>query len=85
MGRLILAITLMIGTLVVPTALNAKNLHDLPKRIAKRCGTPPEWVSVAGKDGVRLQPPPDADYSKVDCILKELQPKNGLKLGFIGN
>lgn len=85
MGRLILAIAVTIGTLAVPTAVNAKNLRDLPKRIAKHCGTPPEWVSVARRDEVHLQPPPDADYSKVDCILKELQPKNGLKLGFVGN
>jgi hypothetical protein len=83
MGRLILAIAATIGTLAAPALVDAKNLHDLPKRIAKRCSTPPEWVSVAGKNEVYLQPLTDADYSKVDCILKELQPKNSLKLGFV--
>ena len=84
MSRLILSVAVM-GSLIAPTALGAKSLHNLPARIAKRCGTPLGWVSVAGKDEVHIQPPPDADYSKVDCILKELQPKSRLKLGFVGN
>ena len=84
MSRLIISIA-MIGSLVAATALGARNLHNLPAKIAKRCGTPPGWVSVAGKDEVHIQPPPDADYSKVDCVLKELQPKSRLKLGFVGN
>ncbi|MEP6786223.1 MAG: hypothetical protein ABI898_10835 [Sphingomonadales bacterium] len=71
--------------LIVPTMSGAENWQTLPKRIAKRCGTPIDWISVTGSDEVHLQPPPSADYSKVDCILKELRPKKGIKLGFVGN
>lgn len=75
----------LIGTLAVATMVSAESLQSLPKRIAKRCGTPPEWVSVAGKDEVHLQPSPEADYAKVDCILAQLRREKGIKLGFIGN
>jgi len=84
MGRSFLALAL-IGALVVPTTVSAENWRSLPRRIAKRCGTPPEWVSVTSEDEVHLQPPPDADYTKVDCILMQLRQKKGIKLGFIGN
>jgi len=84
MGRSVLTLAL-IGALAVPTMADARNWRGLPQRIAKHCGTPPDWVSVTGKDEVRLQPPPDADYVKVDCILMQLRPKKGIKLGFIGN
>lgn len=84
MGRSVLTLAL-IGALAVPTMAHARNWQNLPRQIAKRCGTPPEWVSVTSKDEVHLHPPADADYTKVDCILMQLRPKKGIKLGFIGN
>lgn len=85
MVRIMFVAIAAIGAMVAPVSLDAKSLRDLPKRVAKRCSTPIEWISVSGKDEVHLQPPPDADYAKVDCILKELQAKNALKAGFVGN
>lgn len=77
--------SIVIGMLVVSTAANAENWQALPKRIAKHCKTPPEWISITRQNEVYLQPPPDADYSKVDCILMELRKRGGIKLGFVGN
>ena len=75
----------MVSLLVTPAAANAENGQTLPKRIAKQCRTPPEWVSVAAGGEVHLRPPPDADYAKVDCVLAQLRLHNVVKLGFIGN
>lgn len=75
----------LLGTLPVATMASAQSGRNLPQLIAKRCGTPPEWVSVVSKDEVHLQPPPEADYAKVDCILAQLRLQKGIKLGFIGN
>lgn len=77
---------IIIGTLVAPAATaRAENWQALPKRIAKHCKTPPEWISVSANDEVQLQLPPDANYLKPDCILIELRKKQGIKLGFLGN
>lgn len=78
-------IALFVCGALAPTMVNAENWQALPRQIAKRCGTPTGWVSVTGKDEVHLQPPPDANFAKVDCILAQLRPKKGIKLGFIGN
>ena len=42
-------------------------------------------MTVAAGDEIRIQPPPDADYNKVDCILGELKARQVTKLGFVGN
>jgi len=84
MERSFLTLTIVCA-FALPTPVIAKDLRHLPQQIAKRCGTPREWVTVATEDEVRLRPSPEADYAKVDCILSQLRKEKGIKLGFIGN
>jgi hypothetical protein len=67
-----------------PCFANA-NLNGLPAKVARKCHTPIEWLSVQQPDEVHLQPTPDADFSKVDCVLGYVTKLTGLKLGFVGN
>ncbi|MBA4755615.1 MAG: hypothetical protein EPO45_05720 [Sphingobium sp.] len=55
-------------------------------KISDKCGLPRSTLNLRGKDELQLQPPLDAKYEAVDCILKELKKANyPLKMGFVGN
>ena len=63
----------------------AGDLKGLPKKVARKCQTPVEWLSVRPPDEVQVRLTPDADFSKVDCVLAYVRKTSGLKLGFVGN
>ena len=73
--------------IAAPTLVQAKpsDWKQLPVKIAKHCNTPVEWLTVSGDDEIRLQPTPEADFNKVDCVLAQLKKYDGIKLGFVGN
>jgi hypothetical protein len=60
------------------------------RHINATCHAPRGWLVMHGYNSVRLKPPHDADYHKVDCVLarlKDLSIKRGASpaMGFIGN
>lgn len=61
------------------------DLTELPAQIANECGSPQNWVTVFDKAEVRFQPPPDAEYGKLVCVLGEIRKTSGAKFGFVGN
>lgn len=55
--------------------------------IAERCGLPRTALQLDG-DAVAVQPPPDARYEAVDCMLRELAAggfTKNMAIGFVGN
>ena len=60
--------------------------ETLPVKIAQKCGTPVEWVTVGADGYVHFEPPAGAQYDQVDCILRETKMQRPEeKLGFVGN
>ena len=57
---------------------------NLPQRIAAKCQTPVSWVAIGRNGRLIVNPPPNANYKKVDCVLEELRPDLA-GIGFIGN
>lgn len=84
-ARPLLKTALVIFVTLVPATAEASDVRKLPAKVAKRCGTPVDWVKVSGKDSVQVQPSPDADFSKLECVLRELRPKGGPEISFVGN
>ena len=55
-------------------------------RIAVQCGLPDSALKLEGEDQLHVQPPPDASYDSVDCVLTALRKADlPLKMGFVGN
>ncbi|MBB3910448.1 hypothetical protein [Sphingomonas desiccabilis] len=50
------------------------------------CRAPRGWLRHKGGNEVRFLPDPDAEYDKVDCVLKQLRESRiPMNLGFVGN
>lgn len=65
--------------------LHAQRLERLQK-IALGCGLPATSLKLVGTDDVHFQPPPDARYERVDCVLAALKKTDmPTKMGFVGN
>ncbi|MCC2975864.1 hypothetical protein LK533_04130 [Sphingomonas sp. PL-96] len=63
-------------------ALSQKQLDGM----TDACRAPRGWLRHKGGDEIRFLPDPDAEYDKVDCVLKQLRESRiPMKLGFIGN
>jgi hypothetical protein len=56
------------------------------ERIATGCGLPARTLTLKGKDQLHFQPPSDARYEDVDCVLTALKKTDmPVKMGFVGN
>ncbi|WP_066479488.1 MULTISPECIES: hypothetical protein [unclassified Sphingomonas] len=50
------------------------------------CNAPRHWLRHLGGEEVAFQPSPEAEFEKVDCVLKRLRASIiPTKLGFVGN
>ncbi|HEX4738346.1 MAG TPA: hypothetical protein VH331_12380 [Allosphingosinicella sp.] len=71
-----------------PTATSparADRLNQL-HAITSKCGLPNSALKLVGTKELHVQPPPDASYGKVECLLGELKKANlPLNIGFVGN
>jgi hypothetical protein len=54
--------------------------------IARGCGFPVETLKLVGREDLHIQPPPDASYESLDCLLTRLKRVDfPLKMGFVGS
>ena len=72
------------GSPATPQDLRSERLARLQK-IALGCGLPAASLKLVGTDDVHFKPPADAQYQRVDCVLKAMK-KTGIptKMGFVG-
>lgn len=69
----------------IPNAVRAERMAQLEK-IAADCRLPATTLKLVGTEDLRVQPPPDAEYEQVDCVLKALKKTDfPQKMGFVGN
>jgi hypothetical protein len=70
-----------------PTATSpADTMADRLNAITSKCGLPSSALKLVGTKELHVQPPPDADYEKVECLLTELKKANlPVNIGFVGN
>jgi hypothetical protein len=69
----------------IPHTVRAERMALLEK-IAADCRLPATTLKLVGAEDLRLQPPPDAGYEHVDCVLKALKKTDfPQKMGFVGN
>ena len=84
--RFFLSLALALSTAVPAPALSVRpDLKSLPAAISKKCDTPVGWVAIEGNNEVHLSPSPNADFGKIECILREVQAHPNVSLGFVGN
>ena len=56
------------------------------RAITDKCGLPPSAARLVGANDLHLQPPFDAKYASVDCLIKEVKSAGfPEKVGFVGN
>jgi hypothetical protein len=68
-----------------PTEVRAGRLNQL-HAITSKCGLPGSALKLEGTEELHVQPPPDASYGKVECLLTELKKANlPVNIGFVGN
>ena len=74
------------GPAVAPPAnMRAERLNKL-HAITSKCGLPTSALKLVGIKELHIQPPPDASYWKVECLLTELKKANlPVNIGFVGN
>lgn len=60
------------------------DLNALVAKVIYECKVPASYISVVD-DELLVNPAPDADYEKVDCMLAQIKDAKVLKRGFIGN
>lgn len=60
------------------------DLDALVDKVINVCKVPASYISVVD-DELRVNPAPDADFEKVDCMLGHIRDANVQKFGFIGN
>lgn len=70
--------------------MHQASIHDQRQatlnQIADKCGLPRSSLRLVGDDELHMQPPADARYESVDCMLSEVRSSGlPLKLGFVGN
>jgi len=75
--------------LAIALAVSAFTATDV-RAINEACHAPKGWLVMLRDKSVRLKPPRNADYEKVDCILerlRELSIQRGASpnMGFVGN
>ena len=64
----------------------AKPSQQLLNRMTDACRAPNRWLRHQGGNEIRFFPDPDAEYDKVDCVLKQLRESRiPMNLGFVGN
>ena len=89
MKRWAMAVALIIasGCNAAPPAGQASPDEAEARRLERLCQLPEGTVRLIGDDQMTLQPPRDAQYQNVDCLLRELRNSKlrSRDLGFVGN
>ena len=85
MTSIVLPLGAMIGITGCAASSDAQVTQESMDRITSECGLPSSAIVLQPDGEVRLQPPPDATYVQVDCMLRKTRGANIRNLGLVGN